>query len=422
MSKLITHANIKLLFKLPGEILDFLRKWLNSGVTVEDSYQFNTVLITNQVALIVCILLLLQVPLLLAFDHEIPRSQLPILILHILFFLFVPVLQAQKRYLSANYLLVFGYVSYVAVSHVNFQMRTDLHYFFLLAVFVLPAIYFNTKQRYLLFVMSTFVALFLLFEIYLMPENTNEQPLFGYFRRANHLSFALAAFLIAFYMFRILRKNWQQLREERERAEALLLNILPKPIAQKLKYSPNTIAEHIEHTSILFADIKGFTAITKSMPANQLVSMLNELFTSFDQIAERHQLEKIKTVGDQYMAASGVPENNSQHAINCCCAAREMLSEFKVWRSKNKLDTALRIGIHSGSVIAGVIGKHKFSYDLWGETVNLASRLESHGEPDSIHVSEQTAALCAGKFHLEVKQNTHMKGMAPQTTFQLKAE
>jgi guanylate cyclase len=209
----------------------------------------------------------------------------------------------------------------------------------------------------------------------------------------------------------------QDAEHERERSEKLLLNILPAPIAARLKDGPATIADSFGGVTVLFADLVGFTTLSARIPTDELIVMLNDVFSGFDALAEKHGLEKIKTIGDAYMVVGGVPTSRTDHAEAVAKMALEMrtyIAEKRLARGE-RLD--VRIGIHSGPVVAGVIGTRKFSYDLWGDTVNTASRMESHGEPGKIQVSEATRALLSPKFALIERGPIAIKGKGEMKTW-----
>jgi class 3 adenylate cyclase len=187
-----------------------------------------------------------------------------------------------------------------------------------------------------------------------------------------------------------------QLQVERTKSERLLLNVLPKAIAERLKAGQRTIVDSFIESTVLFADIVGFTRISAKQSPQRTVQLLNDIFSSFDRIAEQLELEKIKTIGDAYMLVSGVPVIRNDHAGVCATAAFEFMEAVRAFNRRHQLDWAIRIGMNSGPVVAGIIGTRKFAYDLWGDTVNIASRMESHGQPGQIQVSDATKKLLEG--------------------------
>ncbi len=215
------------------------------------------------------------------------------------------------------------------------------------------------------------------------------------------------------------REMVEALRMEKERSEQLLLNILPQAIVTRLNGGEAVIADQLRDVTILFADIVGFTQIASKMTAANLVRMLNGLFSEFDRLAIEHGVEKIKTVGDNYMLAGGLPDPRPDHARAVAEMALAMLAAVE--RSNRDLPVPLqmRIGIHTGDVVAGVIGTHKFVYDIWGDTVNIASRMESHGMRGRIHVSADTHRHLEEHFRLEPRGVVEIKGKDPMETFLL---
>ncbi len=216
------------------------------------------------------------------------------------------------------------------------------------------------------------------------------------------------------------KERTRELQEEKNRSEALLLNILPEEVAKRLAIDKNArIADKIENASVLFADIVGFTKITSGLDANTVVGALNSLYSRIDERAKREGIEKIKTIGDSYMAASGLfgNEEAEKNALAIVNFARGMLKDIEDFNATSDVKLFMRIGINSGSLIAGVIGKTKFVYDIWGDTVNVASRMESSGETSKIHVSEQTMALIKDAIAYSEPVEMEIKGKGVMKTY-----
>jgi len=210
--------------------------------------------------------------------------------------------------------------------------------------------------------------------------------------------------------FAALEQSLSDLRQEREKSERLLRAILPTTIAERLKDGAGTIAEAFPEVSVLFADLAGFTSFSRDVDPQAIVELLDEVFSAFDHLAVEAGVEKIKTIGDAYMAVAGVPEPRADHADAIARVALAMESSFATLAVDRRIPLGLRIGIHSGPVVAGVIGHQKFSYDLWGDTVNVASRLESHGEAGRIHISGRTRALLGDRYRFTDRGDVDLKG------------
>jgi adenylate cyclase len=209
------------------------------------------------------------------------------------------------------------------------------------------------------------------------------------------------------------------LRAEQEKSEALLVNILPSSIAERLKTPTQTIADHFESASIVFADVVGFTPLSERLPAAEVVGMLDRLFSRFDALVERHGLEKIKTIGDCYMAAAGVPEPSRDHARRAALLALDMLDAVATSTIAGQASLELRIGIKSGPVVAGVIGTKRFFYDLYGDAVNTASRMESHSVPGEIQITRATYELLKDEFVCRPRGTIPIKGKGQMETWYL---
>ncbi len=219
-----------------------------------------------------------------------------------------------------------------------------------------------------------------------------------------------------------LEQSLANLAIEQAKSEKLLLNILPSPIADRLKRKSEAIADSFSEATVLFADIVGFTELSSRLTPQELVQCLNRIFSCFDNLAEQYGLEKIKTIGDAYMVVGGLPHPRSDHATAICQMAIAMQRELRSINRSMGEQFDIRIGINSGPVVAGVIGIKKFIYDLWGDTVNIASRMESHGESGAIHISEATYRLIVDQFDCELRGAIAVKGKGPMTTYWLRAQ
>jgi adenylate cyclase len=219
---------------------------------------------------------------------------------------------------------------------------------------------------------------------------------------------SLTAFLLLQYFVR-------GLAAERERSERLLLNVLPASIVERLKREDGIIADRFAEISVLFADLAGFTPTAERLPPEEVVSLLDGIFSEFDELVLEHGLEKIKTIGDGYMVAGGTPVFVKDHAERIADLALAM--QQAVGASSSGSALGLRIGIDTGPVVAGVIGRSRFGYDLWGDTVNTASRMESHALPGTIQVTERTRDLLADRFELERRDEVDVKGKGVMTTY-----
>jgi class 3 adenylate cyclase len=222
---------------------------------------------------------------------------------------------------------------------------------------------------------------------------------------------------VSFAAFFLLAMFARQRQEAQQRADGLLLNILPASVAERLKVDQTQIAEHHDAVSVLFADVVDFTPMSAGLTPAEVVGILDRLFSDFDGLVDGNRVEKIKTIGDAYMVAAGVPEPRSDHATVMATLALEMCTVAARHRRGDGALIRLRIGINSGPVVAGVIGRRKFIYDLWGDTVNIASRMESQGVPDRIQIAEPTFALIKDAFICEPRGEIEVKGKGTVRTW-----
>ncbi len=217
------------------------------------------------------------------------------------------------------------------------------------------------------------------------------------------------------------RRDFLQRRElaaAHAQVERLLLNVLPESIKERLEGGEEPISDDYETATVFFADLVSFTRLAAELPSAEVVEMLNEVFSAFDALTSRHGLEKIKTIGDAYMVAGGLPVPRQYHAAAACALALDMLGALAPLQERFP-SLALRVGIHTGPATAGVIGRSRFAYDLWGSTVNLASRMESHGEAGRVQVTEAVVRAAEGQFRFEPRGTVEVKGAGPTETWWL---
>jgi guanylate cyclase len=398
-----------------------LKAWVNSGIPSHPTGNINPIRLTNIVAMLLIFVFVLQLPSIIYFWGKTSWYQLNLVFCSTVFLTFVPIFNVLKAYRAAKTILILSYVFNILMSCLLWEINLNIQYFFLIAVFIFPFVFYQHERTMMRVVVISFYTLFIGFELWFyfsFPslETSMHQQMF---RLSCSGLFALSCVLCSFHLWKNVNRSWLRLSQEKSRSERLLLNILPSSIAQRLKFSPDLIADYFEQASILFADIQNFTPLCKNLSPQQLVSLLNEVFCVFDNITQKYGLEKIKTNGDGYMVAGGLPTTSSSHAIQCCHCALDMQDAFKDICKKHNLHTGLRIGIGCGEVIAGIIGKNKFSYDLWGEAVNLASRMESHGLSNKIQVTESTYQITKSSFQFDKRGTIDAKGLGWINTYWL---
>ena len=295
-------------------------------------------------------------------------------------------------------------------------------YFFLAATPIAAWVYPFFARRLRIFIAALFSLAFAFLAAYSVYFEAisplSDGWAFG-FTMANALGFIIiVGGWIGLYNNAMLRAE-AALAAAHERSEKLLRNILPAAIADRLKGEARTIGDSHEAATVLFADIVNFTEIARRMPAAALVNLLNDIFSDFDDLAETHGLEKIKTIGDAYMVAGGLPEAQSDHAARIARFALAMRDAVAKHRDDQEAPVQIRIGINSGPVVAGVIGKRKFAYDLWGDVVNIAARMEETAEAGTIQVSASAEALLKEEFRFSRRDDVEIKGVGTMTVYRL---
>ena len=302
-------------------------------------------------------------------------------------------------------------------------LNSSLHIFFLLAG---ATLFFFGMQNWKLFLgIFVYLVALLLFSLDFAPEEglllPNDAHLRELMSSQTLISVAVINAALIFYALTLVQRAEDELELQYERSEALIATVMPAAIAMRLKASDERIADRIENLSVLFSDLVGFTAAAHDLAPEAVVGFLDELVRLFDALAEQHGVDKIKTVGDSYMAVAGFDGRAADGAV---AISRFALAIMEANAHRPPLGTCkldLRIGIHCGPATAGVIGDTRFSYDVWGDAVNIASRMESHGVPGRIHVSEQFRDLTGDAFVFEERGATEIKGIGQTRTYILTA-
>ncbi|HET9626681.1 MAG TPA: adenylate/guanylate cyclase domain-containing protein [Kofleriaceae bacterium] len=379
------------------------------------------VVLTNIVAVLGVVFTLGFAPVLVLAGHWIyPALQLA----YVLGYLPALWLNHRRHHVAATTTLLLGSHLTAVAQVLVVGTGLDVHLFFLLHT-MLPFLVFPPRHNRAMFTLSTLAGV----DMVLAVALGHRLPHFGPAITPDRLHLlrpillgGLFATLAACAHY---ARNATLLAEDaldraHQRSEELLLNILPPSIARRLKQQQGaTIADDFAGVSVLFADLVGFTRMSARLPPERIVDMLNDLFCEFDDLAGQLGLEKIKTIGDCYMVAGGLPEPRADHAIAVAEMALAMLDIVARLAARIGEPLDLRIGIHSGPVVAGVIGKRKFIYDLWGDTVNIASRMESHGVPGAIQLSDASRALLGAAYQLTPRGVIEVKGKGEMATWLL---
>jgi adenylate cyclase len=329
-----------------------------------------------------------------------------------------------KLYLLSR--LYFGYLPliFLTVSPILIGLDSNMHIYLLCSFFIIFFIYPNNQKLYMYQMFFLFSISYIGIEIwfYKNPPVIDIDPnVIHLIRYVNDFGLIMYLLIISAYTYTVIRNTEMKLVEERQKSENLLLNILPKTIAKQLKSNPTKIATRFDDSSILFADIVNFTVIAQKVSANELVEMLDEIFLEFDKLTDKYELEKIKTIGDAYMVAGGLPDYHKNHLENLVEMALSMMLAVKN-KFSTKYGINLRIGIHTGPVVAGVIGRKKFIYDLWGDSVNIASRMESHGLEGEIQVTQDVYVILKNKYLFEPRGKVNIKGKGKINTYLLRGQ
>jgi len=381
------------------------------------------VVLTNILALGTIMLLPAFLPILISYY---PESKVYLLLTMVCIGLYplVIILNFFGHRLAAKiYYGILGISTFIAFAILSGR-ESNMHLYLVLTI-VLSFFIFSTSEKiYKFAIVAAAFASFIGLEVWFFDHGALVEVNAEYSKR-NHvvLNMGLVLYLMgfSFYTHSIFLKAEKNLDLERMKSDALLHNILPVEIAARLKVSQELIADHFEGVSVLFADIVDFTPMSANMTPTDLVKLLNEVFTRFDSLVEKYDLEKIKTIGDCYMVASGVPRRREDHAPAITRMALDMQKMVETEKFKGR-KISFRIGINSGPAVAGVIGNRKFIYDMWGDTVNTASRMESHGGSGIIQITENTYKLIKDSFLCEPKGLIDVKGIGGMNVWHVKGK
>jgi class 3 adenylate cyclase len=312
-----------------------------------------------------------------------------------------------RKHLYFNFLFCFAAIFFNAVQWIynGGGSSGGIQYFFMWT-FILATILLRGKKLIICIIMNCVVLLgLLLYEYFdgslIVQYADNTTRLIDIIVSAS-FSFVLISFLV--------RVIYAEINKERQKTEKLLLNILPQKVVNELKEKGNTNPEIFKNVTVLFSDIVGFTDTATRIPVETLIKELNDIFTTFDTIIEKHACERIKTIGDAYLAVCGLPESNENHCKNVVNAALEMMSSIKKRNMVNGIKWQIRIGVHTGQVIGSVVGIKKYIYDVFGDTVNTASRLESLSKPMKINISIDVMNELGNKYNFEDRGKIEVKG------------
>ncbi|GAB6091217.1 adenylate/guanylate cyclase domain-containing protein [Spirochaeta dissipatitropha] len=337
----------------------------------------------------------------------------------------VPYCNHRRAYTAAR--LVYSLSTIIMIAFIAIQLGPETtNHLFMIAAIIGFFIIFPPTQKHLLMIMVVLAGAALIALEWFFNSNNGllNLPLeFIMIARWSSISaFVMIVIGITAYHYNVVTSTETLLNTEYQRSENLLLNILPESIARRLKNKEKTIADQIDNASVLFIDLVGFTVLSGRIHHKRLVEILDIIFSEFDRIVNRHGLEKIKMIGDAYMVAGGIPEPSAGHHDSIASCALEMMTYMKNRPIAEAPDLGLRMGIHCGPLVAGVICEQKFAYDLWGDTVNIASRMESHSIPNHIQVSAEFYEYTKNNFCYTPRGSIDIKGKGLTETYLLEHE
>lgn len=355
---------------------------------------------------------------LMTFNHAIDNTLIAILITHTLG-LIIPLLLIRLQQLNAaRYALLSVFTSYSCWFALYLGGASNFHFGLLICASASLLLFSSQERNHTLVLISILLVLFLTLEFAAVKPTVNDSALLiALLAKYNIITTIVALWLLTTIMMHNKLCIEGTLREELIKANSLLMNLLPTELAEKLMNNHAPVTQHFANTTILFADIESFTTLSQDYSDEQILGFLHEVFTCFDNICRAYDLEKIKTIGDEYMAVCGVSQPVVNHAKQTCLCSLALHTAFQNISHHHQINIGLRIGINSGDVIAGVIGSYKPHFDVWGNTVNLASRMEQHSSRNKIRVSQHTHELVAEDFSFESCDQINVKGIGSTKSY-----
>ena len=410
-----------------GVLRNFIRlailRWIWAGVNPQDLTEVSEIKLTNTIALTATVILVLQLPIAFVFIEHQGWGKVIALCVVISFLSVVPDANRRGHPNLSKGVLIACYCFYICYSSLLWQQNLNHHYFLLLGLFVCPFLFPTEQETRVWQSVAVFSGLFISMDLYWRFSGIQQITTSIYensLGTSNSVFFALSTMLCCFCIRKNLNRTKALLKKKQQHSESMLKEALPQHLLNYLRgpLQPRCYA----NVSVLFADLAGYSQMCREYPELELVQQLNTLYLKFDAICSRLGLVKIKTNGDEYLAACGLQNDSSSHARDCCQVALAMRDCHKAFRQQADKHQGIRIGIASGEVVAGVIGKKPLTYDIWGATVNLAARMESQGERDRIQVCERTYQLAKDHFHFSLTAQQNFKGIGKLNSYWLEEQ
>jgi len=409
-------------------MISFFRRLSGLGIDPQfSSQQSRQISSLNTIVALVLLLIVLNIAFTFAATDLTTGRQLLIgvLVVHWMMIVLTLVFNYLKKYTVARIYFCFVAASFMTIYTLLLGPETRWSFFLPIIIFLQFYIFPPREKKWLYAIGAYCSFCFIGIELWFKHHGALEYYptefllLFKYF---NSFGILFCAGAMGVSGYNAINTAEKKLSEEHQRSERLLLNILPVSIARRLKENPGIIADSYSDVTVLFADIVDFTKLTVHVSPHKLIEILNNVFSKFDELADKFGLEKIKTIGDAYMVVAGLPEARADHAETMAAMGVAMLEAVEELNASQEFKLNVRVGICSGPVMAGVIGKRKFSYDLWGDCVNTAARMESHGVAGQIQVSESTFQLLKNKYSFDRRGMIDIKGKGLMQTYLLRSK